>query len=112
MTSLYYSRIWYVIGAGLVLIVVVASLVPAGDLPHLGLTDKLEHMIAYGGLALWFGGLLAPRRYWRLRLHRVSWASVAKPIGAISMRTPWVPRSGCRCAWRGSVIGPAGLNDG
>ena len=68
MTSLYYSRIWYVIGAGLVLIVVVASLVPAGDLPHLGLTDKLEHMIAYGGLALWFGGLLAPRRYWRLGL--------------------------------------------
>jgi VanZ family protein len=68
MTSLYYSRIWYVIGAGLVLIVVVASLVPAGDLPHLGLTDKLEHMIAYGGLALWFGGLLAPRRYWHLGL--------------------------------------------
>jgi len=63
MGSLYYSRFWYWFGTGLVLIVVVASLVPAADLPKLGITDKLEHMIAYGGLALWFGGLLAPRRY-------------------------------------------------
>ena len=68
MSSMNYSRLWYVIGVGLVVIVVVASLVPAADLPKLGLTDKLEHMIAYGGLALWFGGLLAPRRYWYLGL--------------------------------------------
>ena len=27
------------------------------------MNDKLEHMIAYGGLALCYGGLLAPRRY-------------------------------------------------
>ncbi len=68
MGSLYYSRFWHLVGIALVLVVVVASLVPARDLPHLGMTDKLEHMIAYGGLALWFGGLLAPRHYGYLLL--------------------------------------------
>jgi uncharacterized membrane protein YccC len=62
------ARFWHVVGGGLVLIVVVASLVPAGSLPHLGMTDKLEHMIAYGGLALCYGGLMAPRRYGYLGL--------------------------------------------
>jgi hypothetical protein len=32
------------------------------------MTDKLEHMIAYGGLALCYGGLMAPRRYGYLGL--------------------------------------------
>jgi VanZ family protein len=27
------------------------------------MNDKLEHMIAFGGLALCYGGLLEPRRY-------------------------------------------------
>jgi VanZ family protein len=54
---------WYAIGALLILVVVVASLVPARDLPHIGMSDKSEHMIAYFGLFLWFGGLLEPRRY-------------------------------------------------
>ena len=68
MGTLYYSRFWILIGIGQVLVVVVASLVPSADLPHLGITDKAEHMIAYGGLALWFGGLVAPRHYWILGL--------------------------------------------
>ena len=63
MNTLPHERFWHVVGAGLVLIVVVASLVPGGSLPHLGITDKLEHMIAYGGLALCYGGLMTPRRY-------------------------------------------------
>src|SRR5436305_12105923 len=58
-----HARFWHVVGVGLVLIVVVASLVPAGSLPHLGVTDKVEHTVAYGGLALCYGGLLSPRRY-------------------------------------------------
>lgn len=63
-----HSRFWYVIGFGLTLVVVVASLVPSGSLPHLGVTDKFEHFTAYFGLAAWFGGLLLPRRYLLLGL--------------------------------------------
>ncbi len=63
MNTLPHARFWHVVGGGLVLIVVVASLVPARSLPHLGMTDKLEHMIAYGGLAVCYGGLMRPRHY-------------------------------------------------
>lgn len=68
MSALRYSRFWYLAGAGLILGVVVASLVPGGDLPHLGISDKVEHFTAYFGLALWFGGLVMPRRYALLAL--------------------------------------------
>ena len=63
-----YSRFWYLIGFGLTLVVVVASLVPSGELPHLVVSDKVEHFTAYFGLAVWFGGLLLPRRYLLLGL--------------------------------------------
>jgi VanZ family protein len=63
MSKLRYSKLWYVIGTLLVLVVVVASLVPGRDLPRLGVNDKVEHFTAYFGLAAWFGGLLLPRRY-------------------------------------------------
>ena len=54
---------WYFLGALLTLVVIVSSLVPNEDLPHLRVSDKTEHIVAYAGLALWFGGLLPPRRY-------------------------------------------------
>ena len=66
MNALRHARFWYLAGAGLILAVVVASLVPAVDLPHLEISDKVGHFAAYAALALWFGGLLVPRRYAQL----------------------------------------------
>jgi len=63
MNAMRHWRLWYVVGIVLVLVVVVASLVPGRDLPRLGISDKIEHITAYFGLAAWFGGLLLPRRY-------------------------------------------------
>jgi VanZ family protein len=68
MSTLRYSRVWYAIGMGLTLLVIIAGLLPPRDLPHLRISDKLQHLIAYLALALWFGGLLAPRRYLQLAL--------------------------------------------
>jgi len=59
---------WYVVGVALVLFVTIESLVPARDLPAIDVNDKVEHIIAYAGLALWFGGLTEPSRYLRLFL--------------------------------------------
>lgn len=63
-----HARLWYGLGAMLILVVVIASLVPARDLPHLRVSDKTEHFVAYFGLALG-GGIgvtasLAGLRYW------------------------------------------------
>jgi hypothetical protein len=63
MSSVQNARFWHVVGVGLILIVVVSCLVPVGSVPNFGMSDKLEHMIAYGGLALCYGGLMMPRRY-------------------------------------------------
>jgi VanZ family protein len=68
MSSLRHYRAWCLLGAILTLIVIVSSLVPAHDLPHWRVSDKFEHLIAYTSLAIWFGGLLPPRRYWQLGL--------------------------------------------
>ena len=63
-----HHRVWYLLGAVLTLVVIVSGLVPSEDLPRLQLSDKFEHLIAYTGLAVWFGGLLPPRRYVSLAL--------------------------------------------
>ena len=68
MNGLRYVRFWYLLGVALTLVVIVSSLVPPRDLPPTGMNDKVEHIVAYGGLALCFGGLIAPRRYLRLGL--------------------------------------------
>ena len=66
--GLRHARVWYVFGAVLTLLVVIGSLLPARDLPSLFLSDKLQHLLAYLALTLWFGGLMAPRRYLLLAL--------------------------------------------
>ena len=68
MSELRYSRTWYLIGVILTLIVIVGCLVPARDVPRMPIGDKLQHLVAYSGLALWFGGLVPPRRYLQLAL--------------------------------------------
>ena len=59
---------WYLLGAILTLVVIVSSLVPPRELPHWRISDKFEHLVAYAGLAIWFGGLLPPRRFPQLAL--------------------------------------------
>jgi VanZ family protein len=68
MPALRHARVWYTLGAALTLVVIVASLVPPRDLPRVHINDKVEHVVAYLGLSLWFGGLIALRGYLRLAL--------------------------------------------
>lgn len=63
-----HARTWYTVGLLMTAIVVVTSLLPPGDLPQLGINDKVEHGLAYTALTLWFGGLVEPRRYLWLAL--------------------------------------------
>lgn len=58
-----HARLWYALGMVLILAVVVASLVPARDLPRMRINDKTEHLVAYLSLALWFGGLVRLRHF-------------------------------------------------
>jgi len=61
MTPAYrYRRIWFLLGWGMVVTVVVLSLIPL-DVDLGQGRDKLAHFTAYGGLSFWFGMLIEGR---------------------------------------------------
>jgi VanZ family protein len=53
-----HSRAWALFSIVLVAVVVVGSLVPGADSPKIPLGDKWQHALTYGGLALWFSGIV------------------------------------------------------
>jgi VanZ family protein len=64
LLSLRHPRLWLVCGWILVIFAVVANLVPSHDLPKLGgINDKLEHVVGYSVLALYFAGMYPKSRY-------------------------------------------------
>ena len=68
LPGLRFRRQWLTGGFGLVLVVTILSLVPGEQLPRTGTTDKLNHVLAYVAMALWFGGIFARRVHVRIAL--------------------------------------------
>jgi VanZ family protein len=68
MLPLAHLRGWLAASVLVVVAVVVASLTPGSEGPDTSQLDKLGHFLAYAGLAVWFGGLLARGRYWAVAL--------------------------------------------
>jgi VanZ family protein len=64
LLALRHPRLWLVSGWILVVLSVIASIVPAHELPSLGgISDKTEHIVGYAVLALWFAGIYPRARY-------------------------------------------------
>ncbi|HEY7639133.1 MAG TPA: hypothetical protein VH814_05380 [Steroidobacteraceae bacterium] len=64
LLALRHPRLWLVSGWLLIVGAVIANLVPQHDLPNMGgISDKVEHMVGYGVLALWFAGIYPRARY-------------------------------------------------
>jgi VanZ family protein len=64
LLALRHPRLWLVLGWLLIAGAFVASLVPQHELPKLGgLNDKIEHIVGYAVLALWFAGIYPRTRY-------------------------------------------------
>ena len=61
---------WFWLGLGwtFIAVAVVVSLVPGQKLPPTGVSDKLEHSVAYALLTLWFAGIYPRTAYWRIGL--------------------------------------------
>lgn len=57
--TLRYPRAWFCLGLVIAAIVVFYSLLPAQRMPQLGVSDKLEHTVAYALLAFWFASVVA-----------------------------------------------------
>jgi VanZ family protein len=64
LLALRHPRLWLASGWILIVLSVIASIVPAHDLPTLGgISDKVEHVVGYFVLALWFAGIYPRSRY-------------------------------------------------
>lgn len=64
LLALRHPRVWLVSGWILVVTATIASIVPSNELPKFGgVSDKLEHIVGYGVLALWFAGIYPKIRY-------------------------------------------------
>ena len=63
MLPLRHPGLWQLLGWLMVIFVIAASLVPSSVVEAVlgGLSDKLEHAAAYGGLMIWFGGMFRRR---------------------------------------------------
>ena len=64
LLALRHPRLWLVSGWILVVLAVIVSIVPLSEMPKMGgISDKLEHAVAYSALALWFAGIYPKSRY-------------------------------------------------
>jgi VanZ family protein len=61
LPELRYRRMWLSIGVIMVLVITIACLLPARELPAVGLSDKIEHLLAFGAVAFWFGSIVVRR---------------------------------------------------
>jgi VanZ family protein len=61
---------WFWLGLGWALIIaaVIVSLLPGQSLPQTGVSDKVEHTVAYMLLTLWFTGVYPRSSYFKIGL--------------------------------------------
>jgi|HigsolmetaAR201D_1030396.scaffolds.fasta_scaffold01081_5 VanZ family protein len=59
---------WLGLGWALVVSVIVVSLIPGQKLPQVGISDKVEHALAYAMMTLWFTGMYPRSSYLRVAL--------------------------------------------
>lgn len=63
MLPLTHAPAWFTASAMLIVAVLYLSLAPIAQPPLPTNFDKVEHAFAYAALAVWFTGLVGPRRY-------------------------------------------------
>ncbi len=68
LQTLRYPRAWFCLGLLIAAGITVFSLIPAQNLPSIGVSDKLEHALAYLLLGFWFASVIARWDYLYLML--------------------------------------------
>lgn len=82
--QLRYPWAWFAAGLVLAAAITVTSLVPASELPAIGLSDKVEHLLAYVALGFWFASLISRRDHVFLALALLAFG------GAIEIAQGWM----------------------
>jgi hypothetical protein len=54
-------RVWLALGIAMLVGIAIVCLIPQQQLPAVGVSDKLEHVAAFGLLSFWFGTIVVRR---------------------------------------------------
>lgn len=85
--SLRHPWVWLGLGWVFIVCAIITSLLPVQKLPPTGMSDKLEHTIAYSLLTVWFTGVYPRSSYVRIGLAMlalgiaIEFAQGAMPFG-------------------------------
>jgi VanZ family protein len=82
--ELRFRRWWFCTGLLIAAAITVTSLLPARNLPDLGLSDKFEHAFSYLVLAFWFASVIVRRDYFVLMMSLLAFG------GAIELFQGWM----------------------
>lgn len=61
--GLAFPRLWLAVGLVIAAAIATTCLVPASDLPTIGLSDKVKHAMSYALLGFWFGSITSHRSF-------------------------------------------------
>lgn len=61
LPELRFKRLWLSLGLLMIAVITVACLMPSSRLPETGTSDKTNHILSFGTLGFWFGGILVRR---------------------------------------------------
>jgi VanZ family protein len=61
--GLQYPRLWLCVGLIIAAMIATACLMPARNLPDVGLSDKIKHGLSHALLAFWFASVIVHRRF-------------------------------------------------
>ncbi|MFM1885229.1 MAG: hypothetical protein RL026_386 [Pseudomonadota bacterium] len=94
--------LWLALGLIIIVVVAALSLMPVSELPAVGVSDKIEHALAYALLALWFGGLF--------RVSHFLWVGLALSLlGAAIEFAQGAMGWGRQADWRDLLANTAGI---
>ncbi len=84
--ELRYRRLWFACGVALAVLISIVCWVPMRELPKIeSVSDKLEHFVAFGLLAFWFGSIVVRRDLAWLAIALVGFGGLIE-LGQAAMR--------------------------
>jgi VanZ family protein len=82
-TALRYRSWWWAIGLGVAAVTLLLSVLPGNQLPTQGFHDKINHLLAYVVLTIWFCGLTTRARWWAVVVWLVAFGVLVEVLQAV-----------------------------
>lgn len=84
MQPLRFGPLWLALGVAGLIAGLAVALRPSGGGVLFLLGDKVAHAAAFAGFAVWFGGLVEPRRMWQVALGLLAYGAAVEVFQSLT----------------------------